>query len=130
MKKLINLILIFCAINLISCASNQVQNSEEDYSEEYDYSKAAYKITPRNIYWVIRFFNTIMKWFYDDEYSDLFLENEDGKLIFNADYKNLSASTKQSEYDTQILKAIPSMVSKFAGRRRPSVVRTTRRKCL
>ena len=38
MKKLINLILIFCAINLISCASNQVQNSEEDYSEEYDYS--------------------------------------------------------------------------------------------
>lgn len=26
--------------------------------------------------------------------------------------------------------SIPSMVSKFAGRRRPSVVRTTRRKCL
>lgn len=54
-------------------------------TEEWDYMKSSFKINPRNLYTVIKFFNTIMGWFYDDKYSDLFLVDENGKLIFNAD---------------------------------------------
>lgn len=80
-------------------------------SEEYDYMKAAYKITPKNLYWVIDFFNEIMKWFYDDKYRDLFLVDNNEKLIFNADYKNLTLVTQKNDYDSQIMRAIPTIVS-------------------
>ena len=78
--------------------------------EQYDYSKAAYKITPRNLYHVIEFFNTIMKWFYDDKYSDLFLLNDENDIIFNADYNKLSVSTPRGDYDQCIMQAIPTVV--------------------
>jgi hypothetical protein len=79
-------------------------------SEEYEYTKAAYKITPRNLYSIIKFFNTIITWLYDDKYHDLFLVNDDDKLIFNADYKSLHVSTHRSDYDSQIMQALPTVV--------------------
>lgn len=79
-------------------------------SEEYDYSKACYKITPRNLYQVVKFFNTIVKWFFDDKYHDLFLTNEEGNLIFNADYNKLHVSTPRGDYSSQVMQAIPTVV--------------------
>jgi hypothetical protein len=49
-------------------------------------------------------------WFYDDKYQDLFLLNDDNNLIFNADYKSLHVSTKRSDYDNQIMQAIPTVI--------------------
>lgn len=82
----------------------------KNITEEYDYSKAAFKITIRNLYEVIRFFNGIMKWLFDDEYKDLFLTNDNGDLVFNADYNKLSISTHRGDYDQCIMQAIPSIV--------------------
>lgn len=79
-------------------------------SEEYDYSKACYKITPKNLYQVVKFFNTIVKWFFDDKYQDLFLTNEEGNLIFNADYNKLHVSTPRGDYSSQVMQAIPTVI--------------------
>ena len=79
-------------------------------SEEYDYAKAAYKITPRNLYDVIKFFNVTINWFYDDKYNDLFVRDEEGKLIFNADYNKLSVSTPRGMYDTCVMQAVPTVI--------------------
>lgn len=82
----------------------------KNVTQEYDYTKAAYKITPKNLYSVIKFFNTVMRWFYEEKYNDLFLVNEDDKLVFNADYKNLTVKTPRGDYDTGIMQAIPTIV--------------------
>ena len=79
-------------------------------TEEYDYAKAAYKITPRNLYHVIKFFNTILNWFYDEKYADLFLMNEEGRLVFNADYNKLCERTPMWDYDSCIMTAVPTIV--------------------
>lgn len=78
-------------------------------ASEYDYAKAGYKITPRTLYHAVKFFNTITKWFYDDKYIDLFLNNE-GSLILNADYKKLHVSMPINDYSQQFLQAVPSIV--------------------
>ena len=78
--------------------------------EEFDYTKATYKINPRNIYSTIKFFNNIVKWFYDDKYESLFLMGEDGNLIFNADFNKLSESTKMGAFDNCIMQAVPAVV--------------------
>ena len=83
----------------------------KNISEEYDYTKAAYKITTRNLYDVVRFFNVIMKWLFDDKYRDLFLTNDEGDLVFNADYSKLSVSTHRGDYDQCIMQAIPTIIS-------------------
>ena len=97
---------------LINC--NPILNLRYKKSDkivsEYDYTKAAYRITPRNLYNVIVFLNTVVNWFFGDEYKDLYLENENGDLIFNADYNKLSASTRKGDYDQQIMQAIPTIV--------------------
>lgn len=80
-------------------------------NEEYDFTKAAFKITPKNLYDVIRFFNTIIKWLFTEEFNDLFMMNEDGEIIFNADYNKLSVSTHRGDYDQCIMQAIPTVVS-------------------
>jgi len=82
----------------------------KNIAEEYDYAKASYKITPKNLFHVISFFNDIMKWFYDDKFNDLFLLNDDNHLIFNADYKRLSKTTHKGDYDQSVMQAIPTIV--------------------
>lgn len=75
-------------------------------TEQFDHT--VYKITPRNIYRVVKFLNKVIKWFYDKDKNDLFFRNTEGKLIFNADYKDLHAElTPQNKYDSGYLKAIP-----------------------
>ena len=84
---------------------------QKDYlSEEYDYNKSVFKITPRNLYGVIKFLNTTMEWLYTDKYSDLFLMDENNNIIFNADYNKLYAATHKGDYDQCIMKAVPSVV--------------------
>lgn len=78
-------------------------------ASEYDYTKAGYKITPKNLYHVVKFFNNAMKWFYDDKYKDIFLNN-DGHLMFNADYKKEHVSMPTNDYSQQFMQAIPSVV--------------------
>lgn len=80
------------------------------YASEFDYRKAAYKITPRNIYYVTKFFNTIVSWFYEDKYRDLFLINEEGNLIFNADYNKLHVTMPKPDGLNQVMQAIPTVV--------------------
>lgn len=71
-----------------------------------------YKITPRNFYKTIKFFNEIISWFYDDNKNDLFLVSEEtDELIFNADYNDLSLVTERSGFDTSIMKAVPAIIT-------------------
>ena len=79
-------------------------------AEEYDYAKASFKVTPRNLFDVVNFFNTIIIWFFYDQYTDLFLTNDSGELVFNADYNKLSAKTHKGDYDSFIMQAIPTIV--------------------
>lgn len=79
-------------------------------AEEFDYAKAGFRVTPRNLYDVVNLFNTALSWFYTDTYQDLFLVDEDGKLIFNADYNKLSVKTHKGDYDNQIMMAIPTII--------------------
>lgn len=82
----------------------------KNVSQEYDYMKASYKITPKNLYIIIKFFNQIIRWFHEEKYNDLFLINDDGRLIFNADYKSLTTKTPRGDYVTEIMQAIPTIV--------------------
>ena len=77
---------------------------------QYDYSKATYKITPRNIYKVIKMFNELMKWMYSEEYNDLYMLDNDNNLIFNSDYAKLQTSVTPGMYDQCYIKAYPTVV--------------------
>lgn len=102
------------ASNTATVSYNPILNlrhkQSKNLTESYDYSKATYKITPRNLFVIITFFNNIMKWFYDDNFSDLFLNDENGNIIFNADYNKLSESTPRGDFDQCIMQAVPTIV--------------------
>ena len=87
---------------------------------EYDYNKATYKITPRNIYKVVKVFNTMMKWMYSEEYNDLFMVDENNNLIFNSDYSKLYTMVPVGEFDSCYLKAFPTVVD-FGGKKMEGV---------
>src|SRR5574343_153392 len=73
--------------------------------------KNSYAIYPWSLYRVIRFFNEVLEWFYDDNKKDLFLLDEENHLIFNADYRNLNKILDISYRSSSIgiLKAIPTV---------------------
>jgi carbamoylphosphate synthase small subunit len=80
----------------------------------------AFKVTPKNLYRTIKFFNTIVSWFVDTEKIDLYLKDENDNLIFNADYNKLTAIIAQKGTETAgVMKAIPTVVEinndKFEG---------------
>ncbi len=79
----------------------------EDYSTIQDRS---YRITPRNLYRVLKFFNIIVKWFYDESKKDLFLINDENELVFNSDYNNLYTITAKTLNENCTMKAIPTVV--------------------
>ena len=90
----------------ISCKRNA---TNEEY---YEFSKARFHVTVNNHYQVIKFFNTIMKWLFDNEFNDLFLMGPTNKLMFNADYKSLHTTVECYTRDvTQIMTAVPSLIS-------------------
>lgn len=84
--------------------------------EELRFAKdGMYKITPRNIYRTIKFFNSIVKWFYDEDMKDLFVQGENGKLLFNPDYSKLCVSTKPDPFSDSVMKATPAVIRYETG---------------
>lgn len=75
-----------------------------------------FKITPRNLYRTIKFFDEIVKWFYDKDLADLFLQGDDNKLVFNADYQHIKARTKPDKHNQTAMRAIPAVISSDDGK--------------
>ena len=97
--------------NVINPILNLTYLNPSSMTEDFTtFNARTFKITPRNLYHVIKFFNTVVNWFYDKDKEDLFLINEDNELVFNSDYKSLYAVTKKSYGNNDILKAIPTVV--------------------
>lgn len=69
-----------------------------------------FKVTPKNLYRTVKFFNKVLSWFTDKDKIDLFLTDEENNLIFNADYNKLSAMVGFKGTETCVMKAIPSIV--------------------
>ena len=83
---------------------------------DIDTKKATYKVTPKNLYKTIKFFNKVVKIFYDKDLQDLFLRGDNNELIFNSDYNKLKVIT---DYDPKLqcaLKAIPSVIQYDDGK--------------
>lgn len=70
----------------------------------------SYKMTPKNQFKLIRFFNNIIDWFYDDKLKDLFLIDKNDELVFNADYNHINAIISKNKFETGTMKAMPSIV--------------------
>lgn len=84
----------------------------KDNENYYDFKNAIFNVTVQNHYQVMKFFNKIMKWLFDDEYNDLFLMGPTNRLMFNSDYKSLHVDVQYyTQYKTQVMSAIPSLVS-------------------
>lgn len=84
--------------------------------DDLKYAKEGmYKITPRNIYRTIKFFNSIVKWFYDEDMKDLFVQGDTGKLLFNPDYAKLGVVTKPDPFSENIMKATPAVIRYETG---------------
>ncbi len=79
-------------------------------SEAYDYNKARYRITPSNLYDVVKLFNTAVSWLYTSKYEDLFLTDDNNQLIFNADYQKLSAITPRGMFDQDVMQVVPAVI--------------------
>ena len=75
-----------------------------------DFKSRTFKITTASYYKTVMFFNDIVSWFYDKEKPDLFLKNDDGKLIFNGDYKDLSAYVEAGFNEVSRMKAMPAAI--------------------
>ena len=58
-----------------------------DYIGNKDNRENIYISYP-HIFKVKKFFRESLKWFYDDEYDELFVMNNENELIFNSDYRN------------------------------------------
>lgn len=74
-----------------------------------------YRITPKNFYTTIVFFNEVINWFYDPNMKDLFLRREDNSIIFNGDYNNLSRVTRRGYFENDVMKAMPAVVADYNG---------------
>jgi len=87
------------------------QLNTASYNEDFStMQERSYRITPRNLYRVLKFFNTIVTWFYDEDKKDLFLINEENELIFNSDYNSLYTITAKTLNENTVMKAIPTVV--------------------
>jgi hypothetical protein len=85
-------------------------NNMYDESTKTSYSDNSYKMTQKNQYKIIKFFQTIVDWFYDKDLKDLFLINENEELIFNSDYLHINVTLAKNKYDVGLMKAVPSVV--------------------
>ena len=74
------------------------------------FKERTFRITPSSLYRVVKFFNKIVSWFYDESMRDLFLKNEDGKLIFNGDYKDIHAYVEAGFSTVDRMKALPAAI--------------------
>lgn len=82
-------------------------SNKEDFST---IKERTYRITPRNLYRTLKFFNRILEWFHDNDKKDLFLINDDNELVFNSDYSKLSLTTPKSLNEDCVMKAMPAVI--------------------
>lgn len=69
----------------------------------------SFKMTPRNHWKVLNFFNTMARWMLD--FKDLFLYDDKNELIFNYDYKDLKELVKSNYTESLIMKAAPAVLT-------------------
>lgn len=71
---------------------------------------ANFRISPRNIYRIVLFFDTVLHWFTDPNMKDLFMLTDDNLLVFNNDYNSLSLLTEKDQFESGMLKAVPAII--------------------
>ncbi len=87
------------------------QLNSGSYSEDFStMQERSYRITPRNLYRTVKFFNTVLGWFYDEKMTDLYLINEEDELTFNSDYNKLYLITTKTLNETSVMKAMPTVI--------------------
>ena len=84
-------------------------NVKTAYGEQRP-TDTAFRVNPRNHYRVTQFFRNILDWFEKPEYHDMFILNEgDGHLLVNMDYKDLGQMVRGSRYEAQVMLAQPAV---------------------
>ena len=84
--------------------------SENRYAEKPKDTR--FKINTRNHYRVTKFFRQILNWFEYDQFRDLFIVDEhDGRLIVNMDFRNLTAKVEGNRLDGQAMLAVPAVIT-------------------
>ena len=83
--------------------------------EKVDWNDSAFKINPKNLYRVVRFFNRAVSWFYDKDLEDLYLVGDNNELIFNSDYNKLNVMTDKEPKSNMAMKIIPAVVTDDAS---------------
>lgn len=87
------------------------QMNSESYQEDFKtIQERSFKITPRNYYKTLKFFNNVVTWFYDDKMHDLYVYNDDDELVFNSDYNSLYLVTQKGINEQNQMKAMPTVV--------------------
>jgi hypothetical protein len=81
-----------------------------NFNSKNSRERFVFKITPQNHYKTLKFFNKIIGWFQDTNMKDLFLTDNDNKLVFNYDYKDLNASVVSSFSDNHMMRAMPDII--------------------
>lgn len=84
----------------------------QNYTDSANFKDRTFKVTPKNHYKVMKFFNTVVGWFYDKSKNDLFVTDENNALIFNNDYNGLTLAIEDSYRSGKIMQATP-IVMKF-----------------
>lgn len=71
----------------------------------------SFKMNNRNQFKVRRFFEEVLRWFSAKEYQDVFIIDEhDGSLIVNMEFRELKAMCRNSKFDNQIMVAEPAVI--------------------
>jgi hypothetical protein len=72
------------------------------------------KVLPNQEYYINQ--DTLFYWwFYDEDMKDLFVQGENGKLLFNPDYSKLCVSTKPDPFSDSVMKATPAVIRYETG---------------
>lgn len=98
-------------VNVNPIAIFRYINNHNMFEDKISYSENAYKMNPRNHNKIIKFFDTIVGWFYDTDLKDLFLINENDELIFNSDYRHINITLAKGKFETGMMKALPSVIT-------------------
>jgi len=76
----------------------------------------SFRVTIKNHFSVLKFFNNILGWFNDPKMEDLFLQDKDGTLLFNYDYKELREVVSGGYLANNVMKAIPTVIEIEQGK--------------
>lgn len=79
-------------------------------SQSFDKKIIQFKVTSRNIYNLVANINVAVKWFYQDEFKDLFGYNERNELMLNPKYRQINVKTKLEKDQDQYIQIYPALV--------------------